>query len=154
MTPTIIEVAVSGFSGKARNPNNPVSPEEVSTDLLACIEAGASILPGGGAEGGELRPATHVQSARRLSRDVGRLRAGLGCGSAVRAVPRLPECSIYRAEGAHFEYCTSTLAAASGREAVAKAAMKSGPWKRWLTIGSTSMSPEASIASTSGNSAG
>jgi 3-keto-5-aminohexanoate cleavage enzyme len=44
MTPTIIEVAVSGFGGKARNPNNPVSPEEVSTDLLACIEAGASIL--------------------------------------------------------------------------------------------------------------
>jgi hypothetical protein len=52
------------------------------------------------------------------------------------------------------ENCTSTFAAASGREAAAKAAMKSVPLKRWLTIGSTSMSPEASMASTSGNSAG
>jgi 3-keto-5-aminohexanoate cleavage enzyme len=44
MTPTIIEVALSGFGGKARNPNNPVSPAEVSADLLACMEAGAAIL--------------------------------------------------------------------------------------------------------------
>lgn len=44
MTATIIEAALSGFGGKARNPNIPVTPEEVSADLLACIEAGASVL--------------------------------------------------------------------------------------------------------------
>ena len=44
MTATIIEVAVSGFGGKARNPRNPVSLPEISADLLTCIDAGAAVL--------------------------------------------------------------------------------------------------------------
>jgi 3-keto-5-aminohexanoate cleavage enzyme len=41
---TIIEVAISGFGGKARNPNTPIDPEEIATDALGCLEAGAAIV--------------------------------------------------------------------------------------------------------------
>jgi 3-keto-5-aminohexanoate cleavage enzyme len=44
MNKTIIEAAISGFGGKGRNPHNPVTPDEVATDILACIEAGAGVL--------------------------------------------------------------------------------------------------------------
>lgn len=44
MEPLIIEIAVNGTSNKARNPNTPVTPEEVTRDALACIGAGASIV--------------------------------------------------------------------------------------------------------------
>ena len=42
MNRTIIEVALSGPT-KARNPNAPVAPEEVTRDILACLEAGAAV---------------------------------------------------------------------------------------------------------------
>ena len=44
MNKTIIEAAISGFGGKARNPNNPVTPDEVATDILAYIGAGAAVV--------------------------------------------------------------------------------------------------------------
>jgi len=44
MEPLIIEVAVNGTSNKARNPNTPVTPDEVTADALACLDAGASIV--------------------------------------------------------------------------------------------------------------
>jgi len=39
----IIEVALNGVSSKEKNPNVPRSPAEVTSDALACYEAGASI---------------------------------------------------------------------------------------------------------------
>jgi 3-keto-5-aminohexanoate cleavage enzyme len=42
--PVIIEAAVNGATKKDRNPNVPVSPEEIAADALACLEAGASIV--------------------------------------------------------------------------------------------------------------
>ncbi len=44
MNETIVEVAISGFGGKGRNPHNPVTPDEISVDILACIDAGAGII--------------------------------------------------------------------------------------------------------------
>jgi 3-keto-5-aminohexanoate cleavage enzyme len=44
MQPLIIEVAVNGMSTKARNPNTPMSPQEVAQDSLACLAAGASVI--------------------------------------------------------------------------------------------------------------
>lgn len=44
MTPTIIEVALSGMGGKARNPHMPVSPEEIAADIITCIDAGAGVV--------------------------------------------------------------------------------------------------------------
>jgi len=44
MEPLIIEVAINGTSNKARNPNTPVTPDEVTADALECIEAGAAIV--------------------------------------------------------------------------------------------------------------
>jgi uncharacterized protein (DUF849 family) len=43
-TPVIIEAAINGQTSKERNPNVPRSPEEISADALACIEAGAAII--------------------------------------------------------------------------------------------------------------
>ena len=42
--PVIIEAAINGQTTKERNPNVPRSPEEIATDALACIEAGAAII--------------------------------------------------------------------------------------------------------------
>jgi 3-keto-5-aminohexanoate cleavage enzyme len=43
-TPAIIEVAMNGALPKRSNPLTPRSPEEVASDGLRCIDAGASIL--------------------------------------------------------------------------------------------------------------
>ena len=40
----IIEAAINGTTTKARNPHVPIEPEEVATDALACIAAGATIV--------------------------------------------------------------------------------------------------------------
>jgi uncharacterized protein (DUF849 family) len=40
----IVEAAVSGFGGKKRNPNNPVGPAETAAAMIACFDAGASIV--------------------------------------------------------------------------------------------------------------
>ena len=42
--PVIIEAAINGATPKSRNPNVPISPEEIAADALACLEAGASII--------------------------------------------------------------------------------------------------------------
>jgi uncharacterized protein (DUF849 family) len=44
--PVIIEVAINGETPKERNPNVPRTPEEIGTDALACVEAGAAIIHG------------------------------------------------------------------------------------------------------------
>ncbi len=43
-TPVIIECAINGATRKERNPHVPRSPEEVHTDVLACLDAGAGII--------------------------------------------------------------------------------------------------------------
>jgi 3-keto-5-aminohexanoate cleavage enzyme len=40
----IIECAVNGATPKARNPHVPITPDEIATDALACLEAGAAIV--------------------------------------------------------------------------------------------------------------
>jgi uncharacterized protein (DUF849 family) len=42
--PVIIEAAVNGVTTKEHNRNVPRTPEEISADALACIEAGAAII--------------------------------------------------------------------------------------------------------------
>jgi len=42
--PVIIECAINGVGRKERNPNIPRTPEEVKTDSLACLDAGAAII--------------------------------------------------------------------------------------------------------------
>ncbi|RYG98271.1 MAG: hypothetical protein EON57_12760 [Alphaproteobacteria bacterium] len=44
--PVIIEVAINGETPKERNMNVPRTPEEIGTDALACVEAGAAIIHG------------------------------------------------------------------------------------------------------------
>ena len=44
MGPAIIEVALNGTTTKERNPHVPRSPTEITSDALACIEAGATIV--------------------------------------------------------------------------------------------------------------
>jgi uncharacterized protein (DUF849 family) len=39
--PVVIEVALNGACKKSRNPNTPVSPDEIVADALACMRAGA-----------------------------------------------------------------------------------------------------------------
>ena len=43
-TPVILEVAVNGTTSRARNPNVPRSPSEVTEEALRCLERGASII--------------------------------------------------------------------------------------------------------------
>jgi uncharacterized protein (DUF849 family) len=43
-SPVIIEVAVNGVTTKQRNPRTPESPDEVASDALACLGAGASVV--------------------------------------------------------------------------------------------------------------
>src|SRR6516162_10220828 len=43
-TPCIIEVALNGARTKDTNPRVPRSPEEITADAIACIEAGAAIV--------------------------------------------------------------------------------------------------------------
>jgi 3-keto-5-aminohexanoate cleavage enzyme len=40
--PVIIEAAINGATKKDKNPNVPITPEEIASDALACIDAGAS----------------------------------------------------------------------------------------------------------------
>lgn len=40
----IIEVAINGATPQSRNPNVPRSPEEIIPDVLACLDAGASVV--------------------------------------------------------------------------------------------------------------
>jgi len=42
--PVIIEVAVNGVTRKAENPHVPIEPDEIATDALACMAAGAAIV--------------------------------------------------------------------------------------------------------------
>lgn len=42
--PVIIEVAINGVTRKDRNPNVPISPEEIAACALACFDGGASIV--------------------------------------------------------------------------------------------------------------
>jgi 3-keto-5-aminohexanoate cleavage enzyme len=42
--PVIIEAAINGQTTKERNPHVAQTPEEISADALACIEAGAAII--------------------------------------------------------------------------------------------------------------
>src|SRR4029077_4971652 len=42
--PVIIEADINGATSKERNPNVPQSPEEITADILASIDAGAAIL--------------------------------------------------------------------------------------------------------------
>jgi uncharacterized protein (DUF849 family) len=44
MDACIIEVALNGTTTKAANPRVPRSPAEIAADVLACIEAGATIV--------------------------------------------------------------------------------------------------------------
>jgi 3-keto-5-aminohexanoate cleavage enzyme len=42
--PVIIEAAINGLTDKARNPNVPVTPEEIAADALRSLSAGAAIV--------------------------------------------------------------------------------------------------------------
>ena len=42
--PVIIEAAINGGTTKEKNPNTPITAEEIAADALACLEAGASII--------------------------------------------------------------------------------------------------------------
>ena len=43
-TPVIIEAAINGATSKRRNPNVPISTDELIADALACLDAGAAII--------------------------------------------------------------------------------------------------------------
>lgn len=43
-SPVVIEAAINGTTTKERNPHAPRTPEEIATDALACIAAGAAIV--------------------------------------------------------------------------------------------------------------
>ena len=53
----IIEAAINGATTKVRNPNVPITEDELVADAAACFEAGAAIvhhhIPGSGRSGGE-----------------------------------------------------------------------------------------------------
>jgi uncharacterized protein (DUF849 family) len=49
-TPVIIECAINGATPKARNPHVPRQPDEIRTDVLACLDAGAAIIHAHNAE--------------------------------------------------------------------------------------------------------
>ncbi len=42
--PVIVEAAINGVTGKAQNPHVPIEPHEITTDALACFDAGAAIV--------------------------------------------------------------------------------------------------------------
>ena len=42
--PVIIEAAINGATKKDRNPNVPITAEEIAADALACLDAGATII--------------------------------------------------------------------------------------------------------------
>ncbi len=44
MTPLIIEAAINGMTPRAHNPHVPKTPDEVATDAIACLDAGATVI--------------------------------------------------------------------------------------------------------------
>jgi len=42
--PVVIEAALNGATPKSRNPHVPTTPEEITADALACMNAGAAIV--------------------------------------------------------------------------------------------------------------
>jgi 3-keto-5-aminohexanoate cleavage enzyme len=42
--PVIIEVAINGMTKPSRNPNVPLTPEQIGNDVRQCLDAGASII--------------------------------------------------------------------------------------------------------------
>ena len=44
VVPVIIEAAINGATKKEKNPNVPITADEIAADALACIDAGASII--------------------------------------------------------------------------------------------------------------
>lgn len=44
VVPVIIEAAINGATKKDKNPNVPITADEIAADSLACIDAGASII--------------------------------------------------------------------------------------------------------------
>ena len=60
--PVIIEVAVNGATRRSRNPNVPISPEELAAEALACLEAGAAIVHQHDADGSTSARRTAEQS--------------------------------------------------------------------------------------------
>jgi len=44
MTPLIIEAAINGGTSKSRNPRVPKTPQEVTAEVLDCLDAGASVI--------------------------------------------------------------------------------------------------------------
>lgn len=42
--PVIIEAAINGTTTKARNPHVPRDPDEIASDALACLDAGAAVV--------------------------------------------------------------------------------------------------------------
>ena len=44
MQPVVIEAAINGVTRKERNPHVPITPAEIATDGLACLQAGAAIV--------------------------------------------------------------------------------------------------------------
>jgi uncharacterized protein (DUF849 family) len=43
-TPVLIEAAINGTSTKERNPNVPITPDEIRADVARCLDAGATII--------------------------------------------------------------------------------------------------------------
>src|SRR5215472_9351653 len=78
--PVIIEAAINGATTKERNPNVPRTPDEIATDALAAIEAGAAVIHnhidlGGLSEAGAGRPSGRPAVPDRPLRAAPRLRA-------------------------------------------------------------------------------
>jgi len=44
LDPLIIEAALNGGTPQSRNPNAPRTPDEIATDALACLDAGATVI--------------------------------------------------------------------------------------------------------------
>jgi uncharacterized protein (DUF849 family) len=71
-TPVIIEAALNGGTPKARNPNVPRTPTEVTADAIRCIDAGATIVhnhndePVIGGPNGIHDPAPYIEAWREI----------------------------------------------------------------------------------------
>lgn len=104
--PVIIEAALNGISARGRNPRVPVSPAELVTDALECIDAGATIVHTHahnlGSPPEELVDAYSECYSRILERRPGTIlypTLGLGASSAARYhhVNRLASVGLIRA---------------------------------------------------------
>ncbi len=43
-SPVIVEAAINGGTRRDRNPNVPITPEEIAADAVACLDAGAAVI--------------------------------------------------------------------------------------------------------------